>query len=77
MADRIKISIIGKEDPRIFPIVEIVPKNNFFNFESRAKIGETDYFVDLIWKQRVHRGNYLGVGRTLQILEQTIEEYRS
>ena len=39
--------------------------------------GETDYFVDLIWKQRVHRGNYLGVGRTLQILEQTIEEYRS
>ncbi len=38
-------SIIGKEKPRILPIVEIVPKKKFFDFESRSNIGETDYFV--------------------------------
>jgi len=26
-------------------VVEIVPKKNFFDFESRSKIGEVDYFV--------------------------------
>ncbi len=39
------VSIIGENNPDILPIVEIVPKKNFFDFESRAKIGETDYFV--------------------------------
>jgi D-alanine-D-alanine ligase len=39
------VSIIGKENPRILPIVEIVPKKNFFDFESRATVGKTDYFV--------------------------------
>ena len=39
------VSIIGKEKPRILPVVEIVPKKKFFDFESRSKIGETDYFV--------------------------------
>jgi len=38
------VSIIGKE-PRILPAVEIVPKKKFFDFESRSKIGETEYFV--------------------------------
>ncbi|OFW63688.1 MAG: hypothetical protein A2Z35_01635, partial [Actinobacteria bacterium RBG_19FT_COMBO_36_27] len=39
------VSIIGKEKPRTLPIVEIVPKKNFFDFESRTGIGETDYFI--------------------------------
>ncbi len=39
------VSIIGKEKPRILPAVEIVTKKNFFDFESRSKTGETDYFV--------------------------------
>jgi len=39
------VSIIGKEKPRVLPVVEIVPKKNFFDFESRSKIGEVDYFV--------------------------------
>jgi len=38
------VSIIGKE-PRILPTVEIVPKKKFFDFESRSKTGETEYFV--------------------------------
>lgn len=39
------VSIIGKEDPAVLPVVEIVPKNNFFDFESRSKVGDTEYFV--------------------------------
>jgi len=39
------VSIIGKEKLRTLPIVEIVPKKKFFDFESRSRIGETDYFV--------------------------------
>ncbi len=38
------VSIIGKE-PRILPVVEIVPKKKFFDFESRSRTGETEYFV--------------------------------
>lgn len=39
------VSIIGKEKPGILPIVEIVPKKKFFDFESRTNINQTDYFV--------------------------------
>ncbi len=39
------VSIIGKEKPKILPVVEIVPKKKFFDFESRSKVGEVDYFV--------------------------------
>ena len=39
------VSIIGKEKPRVLPVVEIVPKKKFFDFESRSKIEEVDYFV--------------------------------
>ncbi len=39
------VSIIGKEKPKTLPVVEIVPKKKFFDFESRTKIGEVDYFV--------------------------------
>jgi D-alanine-D-alanine ligase len=39
------VSIIGKDKPGILPVVEIVPKKNFFDFESRATVGKTDYFV--------------------------------
>jgi D-alanine-D-alanine ligase len=38
------VSIIGKK-PRILPAVEIVPKKKFFDFESRTKMGEAEYFV--------------------------------
>ncbi|MCK5566842.1 MAG: D-alanine--D-alanine ligase [Actinomycetia bacterium] len=39
------VSIIGKDKPEVLPVVEIVPVNNFFDFESRSRIGETEYFV--------------------------------
>jgi D-alanine-D-alanine ligase len=39
------VSIIGKEKPEVLPVVEIVPENNFFDFESRSKIGDTEYFI--------------------------------
>jgi D-alanine-D-alanine ligase len=39
------VSIIGKEKPMTLPVVEIVPKKKFFDFESRSKTGEVDYFV--------------------------------
>ena len=39
------VSIIGKSSPQILPIVEIVPKKDFFDFESRYSIGETNYFI--------------------------------
>jgi D-alanine-D-alanine ligase len=45
-ADGIELaaSIIGKEDPRVLPVVEIVPDNDLFDFESRGS-GNTDYFI--------------------------------
>jgi len=39
------VSIIGKKNPRTLPVVEIAPKKKFFDFESRSKTGEVDYFV--------------------------------
>ncbi|MCJ7665502.1 MAG: D-alanine--D-alanine ligase, partial [Actinobacteria bacterium] len=39
------VSIIGKDKPEVLPLVEIVPMNNFFDFESRSRVGETEYFV--------------------------------
>ncbi len=39
------VSIIGHPEPRILPIVEIVPKKKFFDFESRFSIEDTEYFV--------------------------------
>lgn len=39
------VSIIGKDNPKTLPIVEIVPQKEFFDFESRYSIGKTDYFV--------------------------------
>jgi len=39
------VSILGKDKPQVLPIVEIVPKKGFFDFESRYLTGETDYFI--------------------------------
>ncbi len=39
------VSIIGKEKVKILPIVEIVPKNRFFDFDSRFSGDATEYFV--------------------------------
>ncbi len=38
------VSIIGKE-PRALPVVEAIPKTEFFDFESRYTIGKADYVV--------------------------------
>lgn len=38
------ISILGKE-PRALPIVEVRPKTDFFDFESRYTLGKADYIV--------------------------------
>ncbi len=38
------VSIIGRQ-PRALPIVEAVPKTEFFDFESRYTMGKADYIV--------------------------------
>lgn len=38
------VSILGKE-PRVLPIVEAIPKTEFFDFESRYTMGKADYVV--------------------------------
>lgn len=38
------VSILGRE-PRVLPIVEVIPKTEFFDFESRYTMGKTDYVV--------------------------------
>ncbi|MDZ7837808.1 MAG: D-alanine--D-alanine ligase [Actinomycetota bacterium] len=39
------ISIIGEGKPQVLPSVEIVPKEDYFDFDSRFSIDETEYFV--------------------------------
>ena len=39
------ISIFGNNPPKALPIVEIVTKKEFFDFESRYRMGATEYFV--------------------------------
>ena len=39
------VSIIGKDNPQILPVVEIVPEKDFFDFESRYSPGKTNYFI--------------------------------
>jgi len=39
------VSIIGSDKPETLPIVEIVPENNFFDFDSRSKASGTEYFI--------------------------------
>jgi len=41
----ISISILGDDNPTPLPIVEIIPKKDFFDFESMYTMGLTDYFV--------------------------------
>ncbi|MHB0866891.1 MAG: D-alanine--D-alanine ligase family protein [Thermoleophilia bacterium] len=38
------VSILGAE-PRVLPIVEVIPKTEFFDFESRYTMGKADYVV--------------------------------
>jgi D-alanine-D-alanine ligase len=38
------VSILGKE-PRALPVVEVRPKTDFFDFESRYTLGKADYLV--------------------------------
>lgn len=39
------VSIVGNQPPKVLPIVEIVSKKEFFDFEARYTMGTTDYFV--------------------------------
>ncbi len=39
------VSIMGDPKPETLPIVEIVPQKQFFDFESRFAVDETEYFV--------------------------------
>jgi D-alanine-D-alanine ligase len=41
----VSISILGNDNPKPLPIVEIIPKKEFFDFESMYTMGMTDYFV--------------------------------
>ena len=38
------VSILGKE-PRALPVVEVRPKTDFFDFESRYTMGKAEYLV--------------------------------
>ena len=37
-------SILGNADSEVLPIVEIVPRSGFFDFDSRYTLGATDYY---------------------------------
>ena len=42
----VAVSVLEENgEPRALPIVEIVPKKEFFDFESMYTMGKTDYFV--------------------------------
>lgn len=41
----IAVSIIGNSEPQILPLVEIVPKKGFFDFEAMYTPGMTEYFI--------------------------------
>jgi D-alanine-D-alanine ligase len=41
----VAVSVIGNSNPQILPIVEIVPKKGFFDFESMYTPGMTEYFI--------------------------------
>lgn len=39
------VSILGHDEPKALPVVEIVTKKEFFDFESMYTMGMTEYFV--------------------------------
>ncbi len=39
------VSIIGNDEPEVLPIVEIIPKKDWFDFEARYTMGLSDYHV--------------------------------
>ncbi len=41
----VAVSILGDDPPRALPVVEIVPRSGFFDFDSRYTPGMTEYFV--------------------------------
>ncbi len=41
----ISVSVFGNNPPKPLPVVEIVPKKDFFDFESMYTLGMTDYYV--------------------------------
>lgn len=41
----VAVSVIGNEEPRVLPAVEVVPQGVFFDFESRYTPGKADYFI--------------------------------
>ncbi len=41
----VAVSVIGKKELQVLPIVEIVPNKEFFDFESRYSIGNTEYYI--------------------------------
>ncbi|MFQ5574001.1 MAG: D-alanine--D-alanine ligase [Terriglobia bacterium] len=49
----VAVSIIGHKEPTALPIVEVIPKKEFFDFESMYTMGETDYFVPARLKRDV------------------------
>lgn len=41
----IALSVLGNKNPMALPIVEIVPKKGFFDFQSMYTMGMTDYYI--------------------------------
>jgi D-alanine-D-alanine ligase len=41
----VAVSVIGGDDARALPAVEVVPESGFFDFDARYTAGKTDYFV--------------------------------
>jgi D-alanine-D-alanine ligase len=41
----VSVSVIGDEQPRALPVVEIRTKNEFFDFDSMYSMGKADYFI--------------------------------
>jgi D-alanine-D-alanine ligase len=41
----VSVSVIGDEEPKALPVVEIKAKNEFFDFDSMYSMGKADYFI--------------------------------
>lgn len=63
----IAVSVIGNSDPRILPIVEIVPKKGFFDFESMYTPGMTEYFIPARLSESAYKHAEEAAGRVYKL----------
>lgn len=63
----IAVSVIGNTEHRILPIVEIVPKKGFFDFESMYTPGMTEYFIPARLSKSIYQRSQEIAGQVYQL----------